>query len=156
VLRSWEDRFGARLLQVGLAEIRLLAGRPPRTIEAAHHVTAEHYAFCNECGTNDLRDIAGITANPLDSPIWIFWWDAVAPEIAGSTRTAISMPGLVAYAATTEVAPTAAAPISSSRRRPMRSPIVPLVTRKPTTGSPGGRILACIRLHSASWTRKVK
>lgn len=69
MLRSWKDRFGARLLQVGLAEIRLLAGRPPRTIEAAHYVTAEHYAFWNECGMNDLRGIAGITASPLDSPI---------------------------------------------------------------------------------------
>jgi hypothetical protein len=70
VLRSWEDRFGARLLQVGFAEIRLLAGRPARTIEAAQHVAAEHYAFRDECGTNDLCDVAGITASPLDSPIW--------------------------------------------------------------------------------------
>ncbi len=32
VLRSWEDRFGARLLQLGPgAEIRLLAGLPART-----------------------------------------------------------------------------------------------------------------------------
>jgi len=30
VLRSWEDRFGARLLRVGFAVIQLLAERPPR------------------------------------------------------------------------------------------------------------------------------
>src|SRR5258708_5252199 len=36
VLRSWEDRFRARLLQVGFDEIRLLAQRPPRTPQAPH------------------------------------------------------------------------------------------------------------------------
>jgi hypothetical protein len=30
VLRSWEERFGARLQRVGFAEIQLLADRPPR------------------------------------------------------------------------------------------------------------------------------
>ena len=29
VLRSWEDRFGARLLQIGFDRIRLLVERPP-------------------------------------------------------------------------------------------------------------------------------
>ena len=31
VLRSWEDRFGARLLEVGFDDIRLLVSRPPQT-----------------------------------------------------------------------------------------------------------------------------
>jgi hypothetical protein len=31
VLRLWEDRFGARLLEVGFDVIRLLADRPART-----------------------------------------------------------------------------------------------------------------------------
>jgi Domain of unknown function (DUF4253) len=35
VLRSWEDRFGARLLEVGYEDIRLLVSRPPQTLEAA-------------------------------------------------------------------------------------------------------------------------
>ena len=33
---------GARLLQVGFAEIRLLARRPPRTTRTAQHVAAGH------------------------------------------------------------------------------------------------------------------
>lgn len=33
VLRSWEDRFGARLLEVGFADIRLLVSGPPRHSE---------------------------------------------------------------------------------------------------------------------------
>lgn len=49
-LRSEPELVGSRppSLPVGSAEIRPLSGRPPRTIQAAQHVAAEHYAFCNE------------------------------------------------------------------------------------------------------------
>jgi len=33
VLRSWEDRFGARLVDVAYADLRLFVERPPRTME---------------------------------------------------------------------------------------------------------------------------
>lgn len=49
VLRSWEDRFGARLLEVGFADIRLVVSRPPRTLDEALPIAAEHVAFCDEC-----------------------------------------------------------------------------------------------------------
>lgn len=48
VLRSWEDRFGAVLLEVGFSRIRLLVRRPPRTAGAARRIAAEQYAFCDE------------------------------------------------------------------------------------------------------------
>jgi hypothetical protein len=75
VLRSWEDRFGARLLRVGLAEFSVLARRPPRALESARHVAAEQWAFCNEFGGTGLRDVPSITASLMNSPIWTFWWD---------------------------------------------------------------------------------
>jgi hypothetical protein len=75
VLRSWEDRFGARLLRVRHAEISVLAQRPPRTPESAQHLAAEHWAFCNEFGGTGLRDVPRITASLMSSPIWTFWWD---------------------------------------------------------------------------------
>jgi hypothetical protein len=75
VLRSWEDRFGARLLRVGLAEFSVLAQRPPRTLESAQHLAAEHWAFCNEFGGTGLHDVPGITASLMNSPVWTFWWD---------------------------------------------------------------------------------
>ncbi len=40
VLRSWEDRFGARLIDVGYADLRLFAERPPRTLAAAQRLAA--------------------------------------------------------------------------------------------------------------------
>jgi hypothetical protein len=75
VLRSWEDRFGARLLRVGLAEISVLAQRPPRTPEPAQRLAAELWAFCKEFGGTGLHDIRSVTASLMSSPIWTFWWD---------------------------------------------------------------------------------
>jgi len=75
VLRSWEDRFGARLLRVGFAEISVRAQRPPRTVESAQRLAAEQWAFCNECAGEGLHDIPRITASLMSSPIWTFWWD---------------------------------------------------------------------------------
>jgi Domain of unknown function (DUF4253) len=76
VLRSWEDRFGARLLTAGHgATIQPLAERPPRSIDAARHVAAEHFVFCDECAGRGLRDISAISAAIISTPIWTFWWD---------------------------------------------------------------------------------
>jgi hypothetical protein len=49
---------------------------------------------------------------------------------------AISMAALVDRAASTEATPKHAAPISSSRRRPMRSPSVPKVISEPASMKP--------------------
>jgi len=75
VLRSWEDRFGARLLEVGLAGIRVLAGRPPRSVRAAQHVAAEHVVFCDECAGRGLTAVSSLATSLIESPVWTFWWD---------------------------------------------------------------------------------
>ena len=61
---------------------------------------------------------------------------SVAPATPSSARAAISIGALEAKAASTEAAPNDAAPISSSRRRPMRSPSVPIVISSPATRKP--------------------
>ena len=82
VLRSWEDRFGARLIQIGPgAEIRLLVGRPPRTAEAGRALAAEHWAFCDEWldardGTEvGLTSVEEIMPRVINASLWGFWWD---------------------------------------------------------------------------------
>lgn len=75
VLRSWEDRFGAFLFYVGLADIRLVVRRPPRTESAATRIAAEHYAFADEWGGRALGSVADIGAMLVNSPVWAFWWD---------------------------------------------------------------------------------
>ncbi|WP_345581035.1 DUF4253 domain-containing protein, partial [Nonomuraea rosea] len=46
VLRSWEDRSGAVVVGVGLADLYLSIAAPPSTLQEALHVAAEHFAFC--------------------------------------------------------------------------------------------------------------
>jgi Domain of unknown function (DUF4253) len=74
VLRSWEDRFGARLLEVGYDDIRLLVSRPPQTLEAAEPIAAEHFAFADEAHQG-LRGVGWIARAIVNNPFWDFWWD---------------------------------------------------------------------------------
>jgi hypothetical protein len=60
----------------------------------------------------------------------------VAPATPSSARVAMSISALVENEASTEAMPNAAAPISSSLRRPIRSPSVPMVISNPATKNP--------------------
>jgi hypothetical protein len=76
VLRSFEDRFGAVLLKIGPSgRLQLLVERPPRTLEAARKLAAEHKAFSDELANIGPAPIAEIAAVILNAPVWSFWWD---------------------------------------------------------------------------------
>src|SRR5262249_17440842 len=76
VLRSWEARFGARLLTVGPgAQIRLLVGRPPPAHRAPPGIPAPPLPLLDECAGQGLRHIPTITASLVNAPTWTFWWD---------------------------------------------------------------------------------
>ena len=73
VLRSWEERFGARLFAMTHDEAHLLVERPPHDLDAALPVAAEHFVFCDEpAGRQPVRTTA---ADIVDAPVWYFWWD---------------------------------------------------------------------------------
>lgn len=82
VLRSWEDRFGARLMLIGPgAEIRLIVERPARTPTAAQAVAAELWAFADawmdyrDRRYSQLNEVPDIIPRVLDAAIWGLWWD---------------------------------------------------------------------------------
>jgi hypothetical protein len=76
VLRSWETRFGARVLRIGAnAILRVLVERPPRTVDAARRVAAEHLAFANECNGRSGYSVTELATALIDAPTWTFWWD---------------------------------------------------------------------------------
>ena len=76
VLRSWEERFGARLLKLGPgADLSLLVERPPRTREAAEVIAAEHWAFADEFNGEGRCDFGRLVNAIVGRPIWKFWWD---------------------------------------------------------------------------------
>jgi hypothetical protein len=74
MLRSWEDRFGARLIDVGFADLRLLVERPPRTLEAAQRLAAEQVVLADDC-IDGARDIPDIAPRLVNASVWTFWWD---------------------------------------------------------------------------------
>jgi hypothetical protein len=76
VLRSWEERFGARLLRIGPgADALLLVERPPRTVTEARAVANEHWTLADEFNGEGRSDIGSLAAALVGSPIWQFWWD---------------------------------------------------------------------------------
>ncbi|GAA1529482.1 DUF4253 domain-containing protein [Kribbella lupini] len=74
-LRSWEDRFGVRVVKLGFDTLDLSVAAPPTSEEHALHVAAEHWAFCPdtiELSPGALREYA---ADIQNANSWSFWWD---------------------------------------------------------------------------------
>ncbi|MEV4539280.1 DUF4253 domain-containing protein [Asanoa sp. NPDC049518] len=76
VLRSWEERFGARVVALGPAELYLSVGAPPTDTDHALRVAAEHFAFCPDNVWRSSTDSLVLYADSLvNRAWWSFWWD---------------------------------------------------------------------------------
>src|SRR5262249_20594856 len=76
VLRSWEDRFGIRVVALTFDTLTLSVAAPPATQAAAEAGAAEPFAFCpdniTQTGPAPLRAYA---TDLIGEPVWSFWWD---------------------------------------------------------------------------------
>ncbi|MFJ6782430.1 DUF4253 domain-containing protein [Streptomyces yangpuensis] len=76
VLRSWEDRFGARLVALGFDELHLSVAVPPATTARALPVAAEHFALSPDNVWQGSGSIRAYTEEAVTgSGHWSFWWD---------------------------------------------------------------------------------
>ncbi len=75
VLRSWEDRFGTRLVGMGFDELVLSVAAPPTTAARATGVAAEHRAFCPDGFRLQPGTLQDVARELLSRCIWRFWWD---------------------------------------------------------------------------------
>ncbi|MEV8038732.1 DUF4253 domain-containing protein [Streptomyces sp. NPDC086182] len=77
VLRSWEDRFGIRVVALTFDQLVVSVAAPPTTMAEAEAVAAEHFAFCPDNITQGhhtaLREYA--EQEVLNERVWSFWWD---------------------------------------------------------------------------------
>jgi hypothetical protein len=75
VLRSWEERFGARVIEIGSDVLHLTVAAPPVAAEHAKHVAAEHNAFNRDvvCHYETISDYAARAIQGKND--WSFWWD---------------------------------------------------------------------------------
>ncbi len=81
MMRSWEDRFDARLFRLGFGTMEFLVGRPASTESSALALAAEHFAFAGPDGfqayqpplyVDSIRTLADVL---LERPTWNFWFD---------------------------------------------------------------------------------
>ncbi|MFI2203896.1 DUF4253 domain-containing protein [Streptomyces sp. NPDC020192] len=79
VLRSWEDRFGIRVVALGLDALVVSVAAPPTTQEAAEAVAAEHFALCPDNIVHgeydDAESLRAYAKSLIGEPLWTFWWD---------------------------------------------------------------------------------
>ncbi len=98
-------------------------------------------------GPSTMPAISEVPHAPMAMPICLGSWNIarsspstegirVAPATPSSARAPTSMPGETAYAASSDATRKSAAPPSSTVRRPIRSPRLPAVIRKPAIRNP--------------------
>ncbi|ROQ68119.1 uncharacterized protein DUF4253 [Streptomyces sp. 840.1] len=77
VLRSWEDRFGARVVVLGFDTMVVSVSRPPTTTAEAEALAAEHFAFCpDNIQQSTLNTLPAYAEKALlNQESWAFWWD---------------------------------------------------------------------------------
>jgi predicted DNA-binding WGR domain protein len=75
VLRSWEDRWAARLVEIGFDTLTLTVGNPPRDRETALALAAEHFALCPDNVWQGVGTLMAYAKSLIGARMWTFWWD---------------------------------------------------------------------------------
>lgn len=73
-LRSWEGRFGARLVALGFDTIQLAVERPPTGTDALK-AASEAYMFNPDVVDQGVGTIEALAEEMMQEPHWAFWWD---------------------------------------------------------------------------------
>ena len=74
-LRSWRDRYGARLVTFTGDCVELQVARKPQTRDEALALAREHYAYNNDLIDQGFEEFAPLAALLVESDVWSFWWD---------------------------------------------------------------------------------
>ncbi|WP_435613314.1 DUF4253 domain-containing protein [Streptomyces sp. bgisy159] len=72
VLRSWEDRFGIRVVALGFDVLVVSVAAPPTDRATAEALAVEHSAFCPD---NITTTLAAYAEELVGADSWTFWWD---------------------------------------------------------------------------------
>jgi hypothetical protein len=75
VLRSWEDRFGIRVVALGFDVLVLSVAAPPTALAEAEAVAAEHFAFCPDSVLQGPGTLDAYAGQLNGERVWSFWWD---------------------------------------------------------------------------------
>jgi len=75
VLRSWEIRWHARVVEIGSDTLLLTVGNPPQDEKTALALAAEHCAFCPDNIWQGPGTLGEYAKTLTGSRTWMFWWD---------------------------------------------------------------------------------
>ncbi|MEV6192729.1 DUF4253 domain-containing protein [Streptomyces sp. NPDC051920] len=76
LLRSWEDRFGARVVGVIGSTLYVSVARPPRDERQATHIALEHLLTTADNIVDDPpTPFPRYAASLVGASMWSFWWD---------------------------------------------------------------------------------
>lgn len=74
-LRSWRQRYGARLVAIGFDTIDVAVERQPATRNEAISLAREIYAYCPDNIDQGVGTLSNLAALMMASSWWSFWWD---------------------------------------------------------------------------------
>lgn len=74
-LRSWRDRFGAELVELGVDRMRLRVAKRPRTRARAMELARELYEYCHGAVIQGEGTFSALAARLMHQDWWYFWWD---------------------------------------------------------------------------------
>ncbi|MGC4119653.1 MAG: DUF4253 domain-containing protein [Myxococcales bacterium] len=75
VLRSWRDRYDARLVFLGPDTLELSVRRPPSTPAEVKRVTREQFLYCEDIVVQGTGSVVALAQSLYKAPRWFFWWD---------------------------------------------------------------------------------
>ncbi|GAA2224413.1 DUF4253 domain-containing protein [Promicromonospora sukumoe] len=75
-LRTWEERFGVRVVGLGSDRLWVSVARPPKDLDHARAVALEHFAFCpDNLWQGGYESLDAYAAALVGANSWTFWWD---------------------------------------------------------------------------------
>ncbi|MFB6725647.1 DUF4253 domain-containing protein [Kribbella sp. NPDC056345] len=74
MLRSWEDRFGARLVVLGFDSMRVIT-MPTEDVGQLQLMAAEQWAFDPDWINQEVETLEAQVETMSGDPEWLFWWD---------------------------------------------------------------------------------
>jgi hypothetical protein len=74
VLRSWEERFGAVLVEVTPSYVSLSVAAPPTTFEQALRIAAEHYAMAPQQDAGRPGALRELAESLVGERVWVLGW----------------------------------------------------------------------------------
>ncbi|MHA6765616.1 DUF4253 domain-containing protein [Streptacidiphilus sp. PAMC 29251] len=74
MLRSWEGRFGTRVVAIQGAMVYVSVARPPQVLAHATHIALEH-VLTGADNINDGTPFPRYAESLIGTHLWSFWWD---------------------------------------------------------------------------------